>query len=474
MNASFAATSAAMLLLGAGPAMAADPDIAAMRTEIAQMKQAYEARITALESKLVQYETKTGHSEAKAVAAETKAIVAEATARKAAVAASQKPSSEAAFNPAISAVLVGTYGLSEQNPAHYALQGFVPTGGEVNPIARNFSLGESELGIAANIDPLFRGQLTIALPPESGEVGVEEGFIQTLGLGHGTTLKAGRFLSAVGYLNQQHAHSWDFADAPLAYKAMLGGQLRNDGVQLKWVAPTDWLLELGAELANGGRFPSTDRGENGATTYVLSAHSGGDAGNSASWRAGAAWLNTAPRDRRYKDVDSLGNGVVNAFSGQSDTLVVDGIWKWAPLGNATQRNLTLQAEYFYRDESGQLHFDADHTALAGRYTARQSGLYAQAVYQFMPRWRVGYRFDWLDAGTRSVGLVDDGSLLAADFPLLAPYDPQRHAVMLDWTPSEFSRLRLQYAHEDSRPGANDNQLLLQIITSLGAHGAHRF
>ena len=46
--------------------------------------------------------------------------------------------------------------------------------------------------------------------------------------------------------------------------------------------------------------------------------------------------------------------------------------------------------------------------------------------------------------------------------------------MLDWNPSEFSRLRLQYAHDRARPGSADNQWFLQYQMSLGAHGAHGY
>jgi hypothetical protein len=79
--------------------------------------------------------------------------------------------------------------------------------------------------------------------------------VETLALPTGLKLKAGRFLSGVGYLNQQHPHEWDFSDAPLAYKAFFGYRLQNDGVQLRWVAPTALFFELGAEAANGGKFP---------------------------------------------------------------------------------------------------------------------------------------------------------------------------------------------------------------------------
>jgi hypothetical protein len=46
--------------------------------------------------------------------------------------------------------------------------------------------------------------------------------------------------------------------------------------------------------------------------------------------------------------------------------------------------------------------------------------------------------------------------------------------MLDWSPSEFSRLRLQFARDEARPGQADNQVYLQYIMSLGAHAGHTF
>lgn len=439
--------------LPAASARASDTDLQALREEIAQMKKSYETRIVALESRLAETAAKAG--------------AAEESAHQATVVASQKPSSEAAFNPAISAVLAGTYTRLSQDPNRYSIGGFVPTGGEVGPPRRSFGLGESEIGIAANIDHTLRGQLTFSLPPEGGAAAVEEAFIQTLGLGHGTTLKAGRFLSGIGYMNGQHAHAWDFADAPLAYKAMLGGQLKSDGAQLKWIAPTDLLIELGAEAASGGSFPSTDRNQNGSTVGAFFAHVGGDAGASSSWRAGLSVLGTSPRDRQYVD-----RGVTDAFSGRSRIWIADFVWKWAPDGNGMERNLILQGEYFHRRETGSLSYDSG--AQEGDYSSRQSGFYVQTVYQFMPHWRVGYRYDRLDSGNTSIGLVNSGALPAADFPLLAAYRPKRNTVMVDYAPSEFSRWRLQFARDQSRPEATDNQFWLQYVVSLGAHGAHTF
>ena len=63
---------------------------------------------------------------------------------------------------------------------------------------------------------------------------------------------------------------------------------------------------------------------------------------------------------------------------------------------------------------------------------------------------------------------------ARDFSLLAPHSPSRNTAMIDFSPSEYSRFRLQFARDKSRATATDNVILLQYIHSLGQHGAHRF
>jgi hypothetical protein len=388
---------------------------------------------------------------------------------------SQPPSppakSESAFNPAISAILNGVYANLSRDPGAYRLNGFVPSMGEVAPPRRGPSLGESELGISANVDPLFRGTLVAALSPEDNSIGVEEANVQTTGLSHGFTVKAGRFFSGVGYQNQIHAHAWDFTDAPLVMKAFLGGQLGEDGVQFKWVAPTDLYFDLGLELGRGRAFPAAVRSKNGFGSGNLFAHLGGDLGESLAWQAGLSYLGTSPRDRTFDDTDSTGASVTDSFSGTSRLWAASGVLKWAPEGNSTSRNLKLQGEYFRRKEDGILTFD---NRLSDSYRSRQSGWYMQGVYQFIPQWRVGYRYDTLDSGAATLGLVDSGALTAADFPILGAYKPKRNTVMVDWSPSEFSRIRLQLARDYSRLGEPDNQVFLQYIVSLGAHGAHTF
>ena len=80
----------------------------------------------------------------------------------------------------------------------------------------------------------------------------------------------------------------------------------------------------------------------------------------------------------------------------------------------------------------------------------------------------------LNFRTPSLSAVDDGRLTAADFSRLLSYNPSRRTVMVDYSPSEFSRFRVQLARDQSRPGVTDSQLFLQYIMSLGVHGAHSF
>src|SRR3954468_15654227 len=54
-----------------------------------------------------------------------------------------RPATENAFNPAVSLILQGTAARSSQDPANYQISGFAPSGGEVAPPRRGFSLGES-------------------------------------------------------------------------------------------------------------------------------------------------------------------------------------------------------------------------------------------------------------------------------------------------------------------------------------------
>lgn len=377
------------------------------------------------------------------------------------------PASVNSFNPAISLILSGLYTNLSHDPANYRIAGFpVPSGVGVGPGKRGFSLAESELGVYANVDPYFYGGLNYAIHPDD-TASVEEAFIQTIALSNGFTVKAGRFFSGIGYLNEQHTHVWDFVDAPLAYQAFLGTQFSDDAAQVRWLAPTDTFLEFGVELGRGRPFPGSNRDKNGSGAGTVFAHIGGDAGVSNSWRAGLSTLQTAPKGRVFSDTNIAGSAVTDSFSGDSHLWIVDFVWKYAPNGNPIYTNFKLQAEYLRRHEDGSLTYDTTGLANTAPYDAKQSGWYLQGVYQFMPYWRVGLRTEQLDRGT--VDYSSNGANLAQP-----DFNPSKNSVMVDYSPSEFSRIRVQFAQDKSRRGVTDNQAFVQYQMSLGAHGAHQF
>ena len=439
---------------------ATDADLTEIREQIRQLKESYEARIKALEERLKAAE------EQRSAAAGTQAASPPSPAP--AASAPTQASGIAAFNPAISTVLQGTYASLSQDPNQYRLSGFLLDPG-VSPGKRGFNLGESELAISANVDDKFAGNLVVSLTPEN-TVSVEEAYGIYTAAPYGLVPKFGRFFSGFGYLNEQHQHAWDFYDAPLVYNAFLGGQYTNDGAQLKWVAPTEQFLEFGAEVGNGMNFPGTFRNTNRANDGIVYVHTGGDISASHSWRAGISYLHTRAQDRESTVTDALGRNVDTAFTGTSNLAGVDFVWKYAPYGNALETNFKLQGEYYWLRQHGDLTYDRDGAlglTQTGNYRSSQSGFYVQSVWQFMPYWRVGARYDRLNSGAPDYGV--NGIYL--DAPV---FHPERYTVMLDWTPSEFSRWRLQLAQSRNQPGVTDNEIFLQYILTLGAHGAHKF
>ncbi len=418
-----------------------EQDLDALRTEVAALRGEYEARLAELERRLQ---------------------VAEQNARQAnqpaQVPAAASSTSQSAFNPAIGVIFSGNAWNHSKNPDGNDIQGF-PYGGEAGLISEGLSLGETEIDISANVDDKFTAWLTLPVAIEDGEavVEVEEAWIETTALPAGLSARFGRFFSGIGYLNSKHLHAWDFADQPLPYQVFLGDQYIDDGLQLRWIAPTPLYLELGAEIMRGERYPAAGADNSGLGSYSLYANVGGDAGNS-SWLAGVSHLDVSAIDRPSGPEDEPA-----LFTGDAAVSGMHFVWKWAENGNWKQRNFVLQSELMWRSEDGMYTLPGS-APLA--YDDTQFGWYMQAVYQPFPRWRFGTRIDALSAD--NPGAQFAGTLLEVPVD-----DPMRFSLMADWSNSEFSRLRLQYTRDEASR-LHGHQFGLQYIHSIGAHGAHSF
>jgi hypothetical protein len=445
----------ASLGLASRAVLAAPPDteqseIETLKQEIHELKREYETRLRALEDRVQAAEQRAEEAET-AAEAEAQPQDGGPMAR----ASSAWASFSRAFNPAVSAILQGRLAYLQGGDGTRMIPGF-PLGAPTDRGPDGISLGESELVFSANVDDKLYGFFDATF--DQDEIGLEEGYFSTLSLPLGLGLKGGRFLSAIGYHNDRHSHTWDFVDAPLVYDAMLGESLGDDGVQLTWVAPTDLYLELGGEALRGDSFPAAGAANSGFGTGTVFAKLAGDVGDSHSWKAGLSYVRADSDGRESGGLD--GSSVF--FDGSTDLAIADLVWKWAPLGNYRQRNLTFQGEYLHRHERG----DVTAGAVTRPYRSDEDGFYAQAVYQFMPRWRVGLRYGQL-WGDGAVSGLPPGVLLADDS------SSRRVSTMVDFSNSEFSRLRLQYSFESGGLG-DDSLVYLQYIISIGSHGAHAF
>ncbi|MDH4018437.1 MAG: hypothetical protein OEU84_02455 [Xanthomonadales bacterium] len=438
-----------------------ESELDALRAEIAQMRADYESRIAQLEQRLDEAENKAAGQQTPSPSPPPKVAPASQPNQWAAetYAGQTKTSGDNTSNPAIGVIFQGQAWSYGDDPDDYEIPGF-PLGGEAGPLPEGLALGETEINISANVDDKFTAWLTVPIAIEDSEVVVEleEAWIETMTMPGGLSLRMGRFYSNIGYLNDKHSHSWDFTDQPLPYQAFLGGQYLDDGLQLRWLVPTDFYLELGAEVTRGDKYPAGGSANSGVGSYALHLRSGGDVGFSNSWQAGLSYLQADADDRESGDEDDP-----LVFNGQTDLWIAEFVWKWAPNGNSKQRNFIFQTEYMWRNEDGA--YTLPETGPLP-YDTNQQGWYLQAVYQPIPRWRIGLRYDRLSSD--DPGRAFDGT------PLMpSSHDPYRYSVMADWSNSEFSRLRLQYTHDEAG-FASDNQWGLQYIFSIGAHGAHSF
>lgn len=439
-----AAACAATLLTPTAHAQSTD-NVAALRRDVENLRQEYERRIADLEARLAQAEAAAGQEFTPPPMPPDEVMVVD-TAPAAPAPASANPNPNI-YNPGIAVALNGFLTAASEDAGGETIAGFA-VGDEIGRPARGFSLGESEISLSANIDPFLAGFLSVAVGAEN-DVALEEAYVRTTALPGGFTIKAGRFLSGIAYLNERHAHDWNFSDAPLPYRAFLNTQLGDDGVQLRWIAPTDQFLEFGVEAFRGDSYPAAGAANNGIGAYSAFVRTGADIDASTSYLAALSYLHARSLDR-----DSAGD----LFSGDSDLGVLTLVYKWAPNGNPVVRNLTLAGEYFYGEDQGRFNGQALEQA--------HSGWYVQGVYQFMPNWSAGLRIAGLDS--QNPGAAFAGASLDA-----MGHTPLDYTALLEFDTSEFGRLRLQYSRDEAALDPNDI-LTLQYTVIYGPHGAHRY
>ncbi|MDQ2645801.1 MAG: zinc-regulated TonB-dependent outer membrane receptor [Myxococcota bacterium] len=355
--------------------------------------------------------------------------------------AEAEPSGAQSLNPDISAI--ADFALAAfSEPDHHQ------TGGH-DPAENGFNLQALELSLGSSVDPYFRFDAQLVFGEEGVEL--EEAYATTLDLGARLQARAGQFLTRFGRLNSTHLHAWNFVDQPFALGRVFGGDgNRGLGLELSWLAPLPWYVELVAS--------ATQVGEE-ATARSFAGEDGVEVEGPEDLLYVAALKQFFPLSNDW----SLAFGVSGALgpNGNQDgdhveVYGLDAYLKYRPLDEAGRTELTLQTEWLLRRRE----LEAQRLLDAGGY--------AELVVRFARRYALGARYE---LGSPSYDEHGDA--------VVDPRDPEwmaartRVSAQATFLPSEFSRLRLQ----GSRDSAFSQPVWAAFLAAefaIGAHGAHRF
>jgi hypothetical protein len=304
---------------------------------------------------------------------------------------------------------------------------------------------------------------------------LENAWVQTRSLPQGLQLRAGRFASQIGYLNELHPHTDDFTERPLLYRAFLGGHWYDDGLRMNWTAPTPFYLRLGAEVFGGKKLVPQATAESGNRVTTLNLKVGNDLGQNSSWQWGLSQLNNqrvSPLAEHEEAGHSHGHAHSHAarFTGQK-MQVSDLVWKWAPQGNNRNQQVRVNWEYAQVSRINPL---LDPSL---KHTASSVG----AVWRFHPAWEVGVRTDL--ARVNQAEMHHDEEHPGEKHPEVKQGRLKENAIMLAYKPSHKQTLRLQLTQQSARHGHAEEvvfanpakrSIQFQYVVAFGAHGAHAY
>ncbi len=466
---------------------AAASDIEALRAEIAQLKQQYESRIAELEARLQALTSSPGS-------------VSPAQATAAASAPSRVSGNE--FNPRISLILDGVYFRDHRRGASIEWLDYLDgihhghdhAGHAHGMIERGFNLRPVELVFEGTVSPHLDAAARLTVSDE-GDLALEEAYLDTRTLPYGLKVRAGKFLSAIGYLNDQHPHQWDFVDQNLPYRTLLGEHgIQDTGVRLTWTPPTgSWYTLVGVELLQGkeqtfatsGLTTPTARadGQDLAPTWAGSlserkagprlmtafAKFGPDLGRDHALQFGV-WGARAQQHQEVHD-HTLEDPTawVHALEGKGKAWGLDAVYKYDAGRYGGQGNVKLVAEYLRVDKDLAIAMHETGQFVGQPRDFSQDGAVVQGVYGLAPHWQMGLRYDVTGLGRNRVE-GPTGTLRRWG-------KSDRWTLALTRQIDHYSLVRLQVSRGDYRVEGEKktaNQVFLQYQLSLGAHGAHRF
>jgi hypothetical protein len=295
-----------------------------------------------------------------------------------------------------------------------------------------FFLDEVEVAFQAIVDPYARADVYVSFFDEGAEV--EEAFVTTLALPGGLQLRAGKFFSPFGRLNQLHFHTWEFIDAPLARGLIAEEVMSGTGVSLSWLAPVRWFAELqiaaqNTALAHGHGGPEPEEEEEARLTGLARLSQFFPLGEATTLGVGLSAARRSEARGEFRDL----------------------------AGADVYLRLRPHESRSYLALSGEVHA-VRFAGVEGLSREFETGWWVQAFGRAGRFFGAGVRYD-------RAPFEEDGDDHAVR---------QRVTALFGYFPSEFQRIRLQASYDRMPGGENGFSALLNLEFGIGVHGAHPF
>jgi hypothetical protein len=295
-----------------------------------------------------------------------------------------------------------------------------------------FVFQEVELGLQAVVDPYFRADIFTSFTPDG--VDVEEAYATTLALPAGLQIRAGKFFTPFGRMNQQHPHVWEFVDPPLARTRLLAQEtLSGPGAVVSWLTPLPWFAQIELTAQTTTPFDGLEPQFTG-TGRLLQYFNMGD--------ANTLGVGLSAAHRR----ELTSGGFRDLFGG-------DVYYRYRR--PSSRSYLAVQGEVYVRKFQGIT--QPDYTPGGSPTLDTKAGWWVQAFWRQDPF--IGYGVRYEEAPASGISF---------------PGTERRGSGVLDWYPSEFSRLALEASYDALPGGKGGFEGLLHFEFGIGAHGAHPF
>jgi hypothetical protein len=298
---------------------------------------------------------------------------------------------------------------------------------------------EAEISLISVVDPYWTLSSNIVFAPDG--VDPEEIWVRNTSI-KGLQLKLGQLRGSFGKHGLLHAHAFPFIQAPIVMANTIGEEgFKDPGLEASYLTPLPWFAEV-----TGGVYKAVDPDDEHPLDFGSTRHDN------------VPYLGHLKNQINLDDETTLElGGSVLQGHGVDDrrhlAFGADLTVRNVPAKASNRRGWIAQAEYIQKDRGG---------------TREGDGGYASLQYRLSQVWWAGVR------GERARRSFTDFMVDDAGFQV--PGAVGRGSANVQWSPSEFSFIRLEYSHAKADAGVHptDDRLMVQMSYTIGFHPAHAY